>query len=235
MLHSVRLDPELKDSWRWNGSNNGLFTTKSPTSLIDSKTIRAGPNAKETLRNNVVPKKVEIFIWRARRERIPARVELDKRGVDLHSVRCPLCDDDIESVVHSLLSCEKVNEVWSKVFKWWGLNGVSNYSFDELLQGLPNLSFSDSGKYIWQGVIWTACYLIWKNRNSKIFKNKCWSTPNALGEIQLKSFEWVAKRSKRKSIEWHTWFHNPSCYLMQLDLIVCIVCDVIYDANLASV
>ncbi|XP_071694404.1 uncharacterized protein [Rutidosis leptorrhynchoides] len=111
MLASITMEPELNDSWVWGSSNGGNFTTKNLTNFINAKTIGAGSNARETLKNNLVPKKVEVFIWRARKGRIPVHVELDKRWIDLHSVRCPLCDDDIESVDDSLFSCKKVFEI----------------------------------------------------------------------------------------------------------------------------
>ncbi|XP_071727348.1 uncharacterized protein [Rutidosis leptorrhynchoides] len=189
LIAGVKMDPSVSDAWEWCGNNGSNFTTKGLTSLINSKTLSAGANAKVFLRNNMVPKKVEIFIWRARRERIPVRIELDKREIDLHSVRCPICDDDVESVGHALLGCKKVFDIWLRVFKWWGLSNVSIPNLDSLLCGLSNVVNSESGKSIWQGVVWSTCYLIWKNRNSTIFKNKCWNSPNALIEIQMKSFE----------------------------------------------
>ncbi|XP_071694965.1 uncharacterized protein [Rutidosis leptorrhynchoides] len=206
----VRMNTDCSDSWVWDGSSNGKFTSKKLNGLIDEKTIYAGANAKETLRNYLVPKKVEVFIWKARRKRLPVRMELDKRGIDLHSIRCPLCDDDIESVDHCLISCKKVIDVWSNVFKWWELGTFSFANLEEQLLGKHNQGTDED---ILQAVIWSCCYLVWKNRNQMVFKNKCWNTPMALCEIQVKTFEWVAKRHKRKHIEWLSWFNNPSIFL----------------------
>ncbi|XP_071727306.1 uncharacterized protein [Rutidosis leptorrhynchoides] len=143
----------------------------------------------ETLRNNFIPKKVEIFIWRSRKKRIPTLIELDKRGIDLHSVRCPLCDDGVESVDYALLFCKKVFEIWEKVFKWWGFNVFSSASLCEILQGSSIGAMTDLGSKIWQAVLWSCCYLIWWNRNQLVFNKKCWTTLVALCEIQLKTFE----------------------------------------------
>ncbi|XP_071740119.1 uncharacterized protein [Rutidosis leptorrhynchoides] len=144
--------------------------------------------------------------------RLPTLLELDKRGIDLNSVRCPICDNDIESLDHSLLTCKLAKDIWEKIFEWWKMGSVSHQGPRELLRGETGKPTSDIGKTIWQGVIWTCGYLIWKNRNEKIFKNKCWSVPVAVNEIQVKSFEWIAKRCKLKNIEWHNWLHNPSLY-----------------------
>ncbi|XP_071726751.1 uncharacterized protein [Rutidosis leptorrhynchoides] len=212
LLKTVTTDPGCADGWVWGANNGRQFTTKKLTTLIDSKTICAGANASESLRNNLVPKKIEVFIWRARKKRLPVRTELDKRGVDLHSVCCSLCDDAIETVDHSLMSCKKAFDVWTKVFEWWGLGNISNLTIEDLFLGNLNQGASSGGE-IWQAVVWSSCYLIWWNRNQMVFKNKCWNTPAALSEIQVKCFEWIAKRHTRKTIDWHNWFHNPSVFL----------------------
>ncbi|XP_071714500.1 uncharacterized protein [Rutidosis leptorrhynchoides] len=139
----------------------------------------------ETFKNNLVPKKVEVFVWRATKERLPVLSELDKRRIDLHSVICPLCDSNTESVSHSLLTCDKVRDVWEKVRDWWGFDST-NLSIDNLLHGLVPSSCSELGGIIWQAVEWTSCYLIWRNRNQKVFKKTTSTTPNALNEIQSK-------------------------------------------------
>lgn len=58
----------------------------------------------ETLWSKLVPKKVNIFVWRAQRGRLPVRVELDRRGVDLDAVLCPSCNNFVESCAHSLVT-----------------------------------------------------------------------------------------------------------------------------------
>ncbi|XP_071714455.1 uncharacterized protein [Rutidosis leptorrhynchoides] len=92
-----------KDRWSWSLSTNGRFTVKTMSNCIDEQILSSTSNPIETLRNNLVPIKVEIFVWRALKRRLLVRIELDKKGIDLHSVRCPICDDDIETMEHSLI------------------------------------------------------------------------------------------------------------------------------------
>ncbi|GKE46109.1 RNA-directed DNA polymerase, eukaryota, reverse transcriptase zinc-binding domain protein, partial [Tanacetum coccineum] len=47
--------------------------------------------------------------------RIPTRTNLDRRGIDLDSVRCPLCDEDLESEDHIFVSCEIASGIWKDV------------------------------------------------------------------------------------------------------------------------
>ncbi|XP_071687180.1 uncharacterized protein [Rutidosis leptorrhynchoides] len=160
LIKDVVLNAEKKDSWRWTLSSNGVFTTSGLATLINSRLLTSSNMNGETLHNNLVPKSGE----------------LDKRGIDLNSVRCPLCDDDIETV----------GKGWDSIYQCGGL-----------VHGL-GLSYFNVGKVIWQAMAWTCAYLIWKNRNQKVFSNKCWNTPVALNIIQVTSFDWMRKDAKEK-------------------------------------
>ncbi|XP_071688628.1 uncharacterized protein [Rutidosis leptorrhynchoides] len=215
LISSTYMNPVKADQWVWRLCGSDRFSTHSLSNLLMSKCYPTNSSNIVTQKNAFVPKKVGVFVWRARRERLPVLLELDKRGIDLHSILCPICGDIVESVENALFSCKKAHEVWCKVLKWWGIDPVqhSRLSLDGLLD--INLSFSDVGKKIWQATVWTSVYLIWKNRNQKVFKNSCWSLPVALKDIQVLSYDWIAKRCKVKKFEWHDWLHNPiwSCNL----------------------
>ncbi|XP_071695661.1 probable polygalacturonase At1g80170 [Rutidosis leptorrhynchoides] len=73
------------------------------------------------MRNKGILQKVEIFVWRVSQKRIPARVELDKRGIDLDTIICPLYLTEPESVDHILSQCPRVIELWNHVLKWWNI------------------------------------------------------------------------------------------------------------------
>ncbi|XP_071694840.1 uncharacterized protein [Rutidosis leptorrhynchoides] len=185
------------------------ISTRILSELINNKTLRLNTSGLETVRNSLVPNKVEVFVWRSRKKHIPVLIEFDKCGVDLNSVRCPIFDQGLETVDHSLLLCNLAYEVWLKVFDWWGHGGVTNLSISELFLGKSNVRMLKEGHRIWQAVEWTCGYLIRKNRNLKVFKNKCFNPSVALNDIQVKSFEWIVKRCKSKKNNWHDWFHNP--------------------------
>ncbi|XP_071688814.1 uncharacterized protein [Rutidosis leptorrhynchoides] len=216
LLRSISLDFSVRDSWKWSLSSNGLFEVKKLSSLIDAKLLNYGNDIScESLRNNLVPKKVEVFVWRALLKRIPVRVELDKRGIDLHSVRCPVCNDDMESVDHFLYRCKFTVDIWTRIFKWWNFENLSNLNGSNYLRGISSRSMSSFGKYLWQAVEWACVYLLWKNRNATVFNNKISIAPVLLNDIQIKSFEWISGPLKGKdtSIDWLNWLSNPHVFL----------------------
>ncbi|XP_071695542.1 uncharacterized protein [Rutidosis leptorrhynchoides] len=191
----------------------GIFKVKILASMIDSKILTSNGSHQSTFRNNLVPKTIEIFVWRALKKGLPVLLELDKRGIDLHSVCCPLCDDDLESVDHTLIFCKYALDVWDRIYKWWNLGNFSSFSINEI-NGISNSNtMSPFGKKLWQAVSWVCPYLIWKQQNDKVFRGKLWTTLVALDEIQIKSFEWISSRAKVRKLEWLTWLSNPSIYL----------------------
>ncbi|XP_071740432.1 uncharacterized protein [Rutidosis leptorrhynchoides] len=211
MLQGIKLTEQKDDSWAWFHASNGAFKTKILNTLIDEKTLYMPQSVSCTIRNKLVPKKVEVFIWRVRKGRIPVLLELEKRGADFHLVRCPICDNGTKSCQHSLLSCELSDQIWQKIFEWWNIRWQPNTCIGEILE---EKSGNTLGNKIWQAVTWTCAYLIWKNRNEKVFKNKCWNIPVAISEIQVKSFEWIEKRCTMRKLNWHDWLHNPHIYLV---------------------
>ncbi|XP_071711097.1 uncharacterized protein [Rutidosis leptorrhynchoides] len=146
LLRDVKLSRDKKDSWKWSLASNGLFTVKKLSSIIDAHILGiSNNNGEATCRNGLVPKKVELFVWRLLLNRLPVRLELDNRGIDLHSVRCPVCDDGLESVEHSIISCRLAQDIWCRVFKWWNRGGLSTLSLVELLRDSAKIGL------IWQG------------------------------------------------------------------------------------
>nr|GFC98229.1 reverse transcriptase domain, reverse transcriptase zinc-binding domain protein [Tanacetum cinerariifolium] len=104
------------DRWRWALDEHGEFTVKDLSRLIEDKMLRSDNGDQETIWNKLVPKKVNIFVWRALRERLSVRVELDSRGIDLDSVICPSCNDSIETCAQSLITCDLSMSVWNKIY-----------------------------------------------------------------------------------------------------------------------
>ncbi|XP_071726422.1 uncharacterized protein [Rutidosis leptorrhynchoides] len=208
LLGNVTFSIGSKDWWVWILDTCNRFTVKKLCNLIDLKYITVDRSDVTTLRNQFVPKKIELFIWRARLGRIPVRVELDKRGIDLDNVRCPICNGDIESVMHILKTCNFANDLWNRVFSWWKLDS-SSLNLDDLFSGSNSTLNSDWKIHVWQAVCWIVLYWIWKYRNQKVFNNKCITIPSVFNEIQVISYDWISRRCKKANLEWLIWISNP--------------------------
>ncbi|GKD79087.1 RNA-directed DNA polymerase, eukaryota, reverse transcriptase zinc-binding domain protein [Tanacetum coccineum] len=62
--------------------------------------------------NKSLPIKINVHTWRLYLDRLPTRCNLDSRGIDLHSFRCPVCDGDIETAQHLFIDCPIASGLW---------------------------------------------------------------------------------------------------------------------------
>ncbi|GJQ91895.1 hypothetical protein Tco_0003034 [Tanacetum coccineum] len=117
----------------------------------------------------------------------------------------------------SLVLCDMAMSVWERVYSWWKIGNVNAFSIDELFSFNENVNIPSHSSSLWQAVIWTSGYYIWKERNFRVFKKKVSSINKIVQEIQLKSYEWIVRRSKKKiMMNWQHWLLDPiRCQLQQ--------------------
>ncbi|GKE33200.1 reverse transcriptase domain, reverse transcriptase zinc-binding domain protein [Tanacetum coccineum] len=121
------------DRWRWVQVEDGVFKVKELTRLVEEK-----------------------ILHRALKGRLPVRVELDRRGIDLDSVLYPSCNNVVESCAHSLVTCDLAMSVWEKVFSWWKMSSVNAFFIDEFFSSLGNVNVPGYLASVWQAFIWTS-------------------------------------------------------------------------------
>ncbi|XP_071700491.1 uncharacterized protein [Rutidosis leptorrhynchoides] len=121
--------------WQWVLDNSQGYSSRLVSTKIDDIIIEKSGHLQGTMKNNYLPQKIGIFVWRALRGRIPVREELDKRGIDLDSLLCPMCNDFIESVDHVLISCKAATDVWKAIYNWWGSSPPNFDSLQKLFSG----------------------------------------------------------------------------------------------------
>ncbi|XP_071700379.1 uncharacterized protein [Rutidosis leptorrhynchoides] len=197
-------------SWICNLESNGSYTSRSVAAKIDESLLSSSSSGQETMRNKLLPHKIGIFIWRSTKKRLPVRFELDKRGIDLDSLLCPMCGDDVETFDHIIYNCNHAKEIWDGVYRWWGKNRPPDISYDNLFKGSGFEGLTSKSKDIWQAVEWVTGYLIWKNRNQKVFHNNSWASSKIINEIQVKVYGWINNRSHAKVLDWQQWLLNQS-------------------------
>ncbi|KAL4571819.1 hypothetical protein LXL04_018584 [Taraxacum kok-saghyz] len=75
------------DVWHWNLEEDEEFMVGGTRKMIDSEVLRG--SLTKTRWNKWVPSKVNIFVWRLRLGRIPTKMKLRDRGIDVATLgRC---------------------------------------------------------------------------------------------------------------------------------------------------
>ncbi|XP_071686909.1 uncharacterized protein [Rutidosis leptorrhynchoides] len=142
------------DTWTWKHEKHGKYSSASLAAVLTNAFLANKPLPEPTLLNKLIPQKIGIFMWRVQKNRLPVRIELDNKGIDLNSVLCPVCNDDIESINHALVACKSAASMWEKVRLWWGFDNLPITSYSDLAL-CPSPHIRDNlGSQIWQAVIW---------------------------------------------------------------------------------
>ncbi|GKE99032.1 hypothetical protein Tco_0022383, partial [Tanacetum coccineum] len=136
---------DVRDKWRSAISEDGEFKVKELTKLVEEK------------------------ILQVENSRLPIRVELDRRGIELDSVLCPSYNNSVESCAQRLVTCDLAMSVWEKIFNWWKMGIVNAFSIDEFFSSYGNVNVPVDFSRVWQAVLWSSGYFIWKERNARVW------------------------------------------------------------------
>ncbi|GJS00841.1 RNA-directed DNA polymerase, eukaryota, reverse transcriptase zinc-binding domain protein [Tanacetum coccineum] len=104
-----------------------------------------------------VPIKVNVLSWKVRLDSLPTRLNISRRGIDIPSILCPICDREVESMSHLFFKCHVATDIFKKICRWWNVDFVDIKSYDDWFSWLLNLNlrgweFRDLARTIPQGV-----------------------------------------------------------------------------------
>ncbi|GJS32808.1 ribonuclease H-like domain-containing protein [Tanacetum coccineum] len=95
--------------------------------LIDQKSL---PSLPSTTWEKSIPRKVNIFIWKLSLDRLPHRLNLFLRGIDILTISCSSCNANVESANHIFFECIIASDMWKLVYRWCDIPFVQALSFE---------------------------------------------------------------------------------------------------------
>ncbi|GKD02120.1 RNA-directed DNA polymerase, eukaryota, reverse transcriptase zinc-binding domain protein [Tanacetum coccineum] len=204
------------DRWEWDCNNSGLFRTKTLCKNIQVALLNHASMSNPHKWNSWIPRKVNIFVWRAACDRLPTRINLLLRGVTLPSSSCPICNLDKETIDHCIVHCSRISQLWRKVWAWWNLDPsliFPSFSIGDWASGNIASLGCPRIKKIMHGVFCCAIWCIWKWRN-KIVNAEQSEVARIMDEdlfpaIQRISKTWISARCKERDTNWSCWTQRP--------------------------
>lgn len=177
MVQNVQLTTE-RDGIKWNLTGDGHYTTKSAYHVQFLARIPQ-PRLEQIWRAKAEPR-VKFYMWLLLRNRNWTSDRLQNMGL-IHSPKCILCDQIMETAVHITLQCPFAQEVWHSfvgihvsmahtaqsaqtINKWWNR-----------LQGGTSTQAIRSQVTMAMYIAWH----IWKERNARTFENTS-TTPSTV-------------------------------------------------------
>ncbi|GJW74518.1 RNA-directed DNA polymerase, eukaryota [Tanacetum coccineum] len=93
-----------EDTCTWSLGPNDTFTVKDARYRIDQNILPTLAHA--TTWDKSIPRKVNVFMWRLSSDRLPHRLNLFSRGMDIPAISCPSCNANVESANHIFFECD---------------------------------------------------------------------------------------------------------------------------------
>ncbi|GJS33617.1 RNA-directed DNA polymerase, eukaryota, reverse transcriptase zinc-binding domain protein [Tanacetum coccineum] len=107
---------EGMDKCIWYIAHDGTFTVSSLRRIIDVHTFPSLDT--KTYWDKSLPRKVNIFMWRLKLDRLSRRLNLSSRGIEIPEISCPSCNGNMESNHHIFFECSLAKEVWKIIRRW---------------------------------------------------------------------------------------------------------------------
>nr|GEV80641.1 RNA-directed DNA polymerase, eukaryota [Tanacetum cinerariifolium] len=107
----------------------GEFFVSSVRNLIDDKTL--GMVGSKTQWCKFVSIKVNIHSWRFKLNNLPTRLNLSRRGMELHSIFCPSCSLAVESTNHIFFSCFMMKDLYKAIAGWWDVKVLEVSTYED--------------------------------------------------------------------------------------------------------
>ncbi|GKA78947.1 putative ribonuclease H-like domain-containing protein, partial [Tanacetum coccineum] len=103
----------------------------------------------------VVPIKINIFAWKVCLDKLPTRLNLSLRGIDIPSIVCPNCSLAGESCSHLFFSCSMARLLWRKVARWWDFDIPEFSSYEEWITWFKSIRIPKVVKDVLEGVFYS--------------------------------------------------------------------------------
>ncbi|GJT76979.1 RNA-directed DNA polymerase, eukaryota, reverse transcriptase zinc-binding domain protein [Tanacetum coccineum] len=189
---------DQRDSWNWSLDVSHGFSVASVRSLVDARTLDVDSNATRWIR--CIPNKIKVFLWRLSLNKLPSRVNLDLKGIDVGSLLCPICQEDVESVNHIFFSCEMAKALWDLFAKWWELDIPFCDNISDWFTWFDSLKVSNKVRSFIEGVGGTLMWSIWNYRNHFVFSSSPPKKALLWDSIVSQSFLWISSRNPKNVV-----------------------------------
>ncbi|GKE24074.1 RNA-directed DNA polymerase, eukaryota, reverse transcriptase zinc-binding domain protein, partial [Tanacetum coccineum] len=210
LVNSVSLSP-ASDRWTWSLEGSGIFSVASIRKLIDAKRLPIVSSSTRWVK--YVPIKFNVLAWKIKMDALPTRLNISRRGIDIHHISCPVCDSGVESLDHLFFICCLSRQIGRKIALWWNVSYVEVESYEEWKSWLVSLRLASKLKRMLEGIFYVLWWNIWSFRNKLLFEDKAPLKATIFDNLVSSSFYWCRFRSNI-SFSWDEWLKTP--YLISL-------------------
>ncbi|GJV39876.1 RNA-directed DNA polymerase, eukaryota, reverse transcriptase zinc-binding domain protein [Tanacetum coccineum] len=179
------------DRYVWSLENSGEFSVKSIRQVIDANCFPVIHSATRWVKS--VPLKVNIMAWKIKMDGLPTRMNISRRGIEIDSIVCPICNSGAESSCHIFFQCNLVRQLARKISSWWNVDYVDVSSYEEWYTWLVSLRLQANLKAVFEGIFYCLWWSVWMFRNKILFEKDTPSQARIFDNIVSNSYYWYVK------------------------------------------
>lgn len=188
-LQPIQLSQDEIDSVLWQWEPSGCYSAKSAYRAFFVGSI-GFPCAKAIWKARA-PLKCKIFLWLAIRRRCWTADRLQRRGLVNQGV-CVFCGHGQETIDHILVGCAVTGQVWARFLRQVGFRAaapIGQTTLQDHWISARNSEAKHRRKELDSCIILVS-WMIWKERNQRIFKNVTTPINQFLIRIQAEHHHW---------------------------------------------
>ncbi|XP_062109433.1 uncharacterized protein LOC133820653 [Humulus lupulus] len=191
LIKFVDLPQILEDKRIWILDTSGVFNCKTAFQSLSCANLGPELPWAKRLWKSVVPYKVKVFGWLLFSNKLSVFDILQRRRPFqyLSPSWCVCCKNNGESITHLFLECSFSTALWSKVLKEFGVSWCMLSSWSHLF--LCQLEGEKKMARLWQSTVMATFWVIWLERNSKIFDESSCSVDSLWDKIRFWVATWV--------------------------------------------
>lgn len=188
-IQQINLSQE-EDTIRWKLTPDGSFSVSSAYDLFYM--AREISPCGQLIWQTKAPSKVRFFLWLATKGKCLTADNLAKRGWP-HEDHCVLCQREQEDCLHLFVTCDFSRRVWQLLRAWVNVDFPLPGQAGEGLIGwwmVARCHFRSRYRSNFDSVFALTCWLIWKERNARIFQHKQQTVEQLLEDIKEEVWMW---------------------------------------------
>ena len=174
LLEDVQLNEGRRDSKRWKLDSSEVFSCKSFFKFLLDSPEHPSFSPSKTVWEAKVPTKVKILGWLVAHKRVNTCDLIQRRRPNcyLSPSWCILCKRNEENADHLFVHCPVALKLWYYLFKEAGVSWViPEGCFSLLSEGFVGFGIGNKAKVLWGCCRMAILWVIWLERNRRIFDN----------------------------------------------------------------
>ena len=184
-----------------------MFTVKEARVIIDLNSLTEVDVQVRWCK--LLPKKVNVFLWRVVHDRLPTRWSLEICGITLDHIMCPVCDGAPEQIHHLFCRCPVAVALWEAMARWCQIQIPTFLGVDEIWNWVDMQNGSHNRKAVLEVLVGTLLWVIWTYRNATVFGDGSYRKDMLFDNFTLFSFNWYTSRLRNCRRNWNDWLLCP--------------------------